>query len=400
MDFDKRYPVNNFFTILLSVVCLSATAQHSLRFGALTDAGIPYHTFQKSRGVLGGKGFNFQSNWGLCLQYKAFNRIGLEVGITQNYTRWKIQDKEFERRNDGYKALTTNHNSYWGYYAGLYIYQPVSDETSFFLGGAMNWNSVGKYQNSITENFYIERDGSFISEDVTTSVSYLGNNTSYFGELGMEQKIGDRSTLSLGLKLNLGQALLSSGSYRVYDVINQKELVNDQFSSKGTFGGITVKYSFTLLEKKKRVPPPKVKPQQVADNKPKPTDTPPANQPKPKPAPAKVEGREVKLAQKITVRHPTVRVQVWDHQEVDGDRISLKLDEMWIMQNYTLTEKKKEVVISLKPGANFFTLHALNLGKLSPNTAAMLIIDGTQEYKIVLESTMTQSGTIEINYVP
>jgi hypothetical protein len=73
---------------------------------------------------------------------------------------------------------------------------------------------------------------------------------------------------------------------------------------------------------------------------------------------------------------------------------------MWILQNYTLSEKKKEVLITLKPGQNFLTLHALNLGRLSPNTAALIVMDGAVEHKIVLESTLQQSGTIELTYNP
>ena len=108
----------------------------------------------------------------------------------------------------------------------------MSDETSVYLGGGACWNSVGNFEKSITENFYIERDGGFISEDVTTSTTYQNKNTSYYGELGVEQALSDRSTFSIGFKLNLGQALLSTGSYQVYDVINQQEIANDKFSKR------------------------------------------------------------------------------------------------------------------------------------------------------------------------
>jgi opacity protein-like surface antigen len=391
--------VNRIVLFASLILLFQLHAQHEFRGGLVTDFGIPINSFDQNRSVLKGKGFNFQSNWGLALQYKAFNRIGLEIGITQNYARWKIKDKNFESRHDGYKAVTTNNNYYWGYYTALHYYQPLSDQTSLYLGGGIAWNRIGTYSESIVKNFYIEKESGFINEDVSSEVTYNSDNLAYFGEIGIQQALSDQASISFGLKTNFGQGQMSQGSYSVFNVIDQTYLSQDKFSSVGTFVGLNVKYTYTLWKKEKRVPVPKVKPQPVVKEKETPTPT-PTPQPKPKPQPSKVEGRTVKVSQKVTVRNPTVRVQVWDDQEIDGDRISLKLDEMWIMQNYTLTEKKKEVLITLKPGLNYFTLHALNLGRLSPNTAALNIIDGAQTHKIVLESTLTQSGTIEINYVP
>ena len=54
--------------------------------------------------------------------------------------------------------------------------------------------------------------------------------------------------------------------------------------------------------------------------------------------------------------------------------------------------------LNCKEGVNTFVLHALNLGKISPNTAAILVIDGDKEYRLTLQSTLDKSGTLKIKY--
>ena len=93
-------------------------------------------------------------------------------------------------------------------------------------------------------------------------------------------------------------------------------------------------------------------------------------------------------------------VRVWDNQKVDGDRISLNLNGKWVLENYTLAKKPHVFQIELNEGKNIFVLHALNLGEIHPNTAAIVIVDGIKENSLLLESTLESSGTIELTYQP
>src|SRR5690606_13301563 len=98
--------------------------------------------------------------------------------------------------------------------------------------------------------------------------------------------------------------------------------------------------------------------------------------------PKEIEGRAIEVTHKVAVTRKTVTIKVWDHQKVDGDRISLNLNGRWVLINYTLQKQQKVIEVELNEGTNVFVLHALNLGKYEPNTAAIIIDDGTQENKV------------------
>ena len=63
-----------------------------------------------------------------------------------------------------------------------------------------------------------------------------------------------------------------------------------------------------------------------------------------------------------------------------------------------MKKEKYEIQIELREGLNTFVLHALNLGKYKPNTAALNVFDGEKKHRIILESNMNESGTLQINY--
>ena len=109
-----------------------------------------------------------------------------------------------------------------------------------------------------------------------------------------------------------------------------------------------------------------------------------------------VNDRDYKVTHKVKVKTSKVKITIWDHQIEDGDRVNLILNNEQILTNYTLRNKKLVLEVELKEGTNDFVLYALNLGKYKPNTAAITIDDGIKEHKVVLESTLEESGAIEI----
>ena len=115
--------------------------------------------------------------------------------------------------------------------------------------------------------------------------------------------------------------------------------------------------------------------------------------------PSKVKDREVVIRQKeITVSPGKIMIEVYDHQEQDGDIISLNYNGHWILENYTLRRKAKKMELPLKPNNNnYLILHAENLGAKPPNTATLSYIYKGEKKKIVLESDMNQSEMIRIN---
>jgi hypothetical protein len=112
-------------------------------------------------------------------------------------------------------------------------------------------------------------------------------------------------------------------------------------------------------------------------------------------------GRHLDIQKTIETGSDLMTVRVWDRGTVDGDKITLYLNDQVLLEGFTLDKNKKAVDLHLQPGANYLVMHADNLGSIPPNTAAMEIDDGSKKKKnFTLVSDTKKSGTIEILYKP
>ena len=106
--------------------------------------------------------------------------------------------------------------------------------------------------------------------------------------------------------------------------------------------------------------------------------------------------REVQLAGAVEVRSSHLRILVWDNQFVDGDSVSVFFNETPLIEHFVLSKTPGEFDITLHKGANILTLFAHNLGKASPNTAAITIDDGKTRQTRVLSSNLHTCGALEL----
>jgi len=366
------------------LVCpVLAQAQHDLFVNVGTDVGVPMNTYQGGREGLHGVFPSAQINGHLGLQYRAFDRVAIEIGAQQSYQYIKMRDHKFEDRNDGFQAKMKSSNYYFTYYGGLSFYIPYSRNSSIYFGGAYNFNLVGTGTTSDLEYY---KKG---KETVLMTQSYLNKNASITVEAGIQTKInGGYNPFYIGLKACFGDENFMTGNYAVIDS-NSNVANTDQVYSKGNYIGVTMKYGFNLIHtdpKPKTIKQPPI-PDTVATKPPlPPTDS----------IPAVVDGRKVNVTNKVAVTNSTITIKVWDHEIVDGDIISLNYNGTWILENYTLKKEAWVITLTVQPGVNYLVLHAHNLGKYSPNTAAIIVDDGSKQNKVILESTLDSSGTIEI----
>ena len=86
-----------------------------------------------------------------------------------------------------------------------------------------------------------------------------------------------------------------------------------------------------------------------------------------------------------------VTIGLYDHRNIDKDRVTIYLNDKIVVENLELKRKKKMFDIVLQPGKNLIMLHAENLGEVAPNTAAILIKSNSQRYEAVLVSDLGQS---------
>lgn len=71
----------------------------------------------------------------------------------------------------------------------------------------------------------------------------------------------------------------------------------------------------------------------------------------------------------------SVRIVFRDHQEPDGDRVQIRLNEAVFYPNILLEERYKKLDVDLIPGFNRIDFVALNQGNSGPNTAEVRVYD-------------------------
>lgn len=90
-----------------------------------------------------------------------------------------------------------------------------------------------------------------------------------------------------------------------------------------------------------------------------------------------------------------ITVSLWDHGTVDGDIVSLFINDRKVVNEITLDGPNNKYNIDLtleNNGYNYISLYAHNLGDISPNTAAISI--NGEEFS--LESNLNRNGAFDV----
>ena len=91
--------------------------------------------------------------------------------------------------------------------------------------------------------------------------------------------------------------------------------------------------------------------------------------------------------------------EIWDAQVIDGDIVSIYINDTCIVNEYSITAEKKVVHFDASAFKKaYLYLHAHNLGTIPPNTVTMTIADGEQKLNIELRSDLTGSAALELNF--
>ena len=115
--------------------------------------------------------------------------------------------------------------------------------------------------------------------------------------------------------------------------------------------------------------------------------------------PKSIENRKVIPSKTIHMGVQDVELFVWDNVKVDGDQISLIINGVWVLKNYTLDQNKYKVSFKLRENSNnYLVLFAHNLGSCPPNTAALRFHDGEKFQEITLKSDLGECGAINFVY--
>ncbi len=109
----------------------------------------------------------------------------------------------------------------------------------------------------------------------------------------------------------------------------------------------------------------------------------------------KFEKRNNTVLQTISVEQKTIKVDLYDNGEVDGDSISLFYNGKLLLSSKRLSEKAISLTIDVEDDIeNELVMYAENLGTISPNTALMVVTDGKKRYEVRITSDLQKSGVI------
>lgn len=107
---------------------------------------------------------------------------------------------------------------------------------------------------------------------------------------------------------------------------------------------------------------------------------------------------EVVDAETIQVNARKLKVRVWDHNTIDGDIVSLKWADTWVLSEYTLTGEAREIEVTLQGFEQRLILFANNVGQVPPNTAMISVFDGVKVHRIELNADFEHSESLLVQY--
>lgn len=104
------------------------------------------------------------------------------------------------------------------------------------------------------------------------------------------------------------------------------------------------------------------------------------------------------ITHEVEVESDSIRVEVYDNGEIDGDIISVFYNQQLILNSQKLTHKSIRInlVLDSTKTSNEISMFAENLGLIPPNTALMVIIDGKNKFEVPVSSSLERNATISI----
>ena len=116
--------------------------------------------------------------------------------------------------------------------------------------------------------------------------------------------------------------------------------------------------------------------------------------------PAITRSRSNELLQTLTVQNRDVQVKLYDNGEIDGDTISVYLDNKLLLANKGLSASPISLDLKMAQGGeeHVLVMVAENMGRIPPNTALMIVYDGDKRYEVRLTSTEQKNAMIRFRY--
>jgi len=111
--------------------------------------------------------------------------------------------------------------------------------------------------------------------------------------------------------------------------------------------------------------------------------------------------RSNQIVRSLTVDTREVVLNIYDDGVIDGDSVSVYLDNKMVINNAMLTDRPLVVTIHLDEDNDYHELVMVadNEGTIPPNTSLMIVKVGDKEYKVNISTSMQKNATITFKYV-
>jgi hypothetical protein len=113
---------------------------------------------------------------------------------------------------------------------------------------------------------------------------------------------------------------------------------------------------------------------------------------------SKIDFTNRQLNNTIAIKLDTnfVKVCVWDDQRIDGDSVSVEYKDSLIFDNIRLEKTPKCAWIKIEHNqSNYMMVHAINEGKVKPNTVKLLVYNKEQIIEKIIKTDLQKSGIID-----
>lgn len=111
--------------------------------------------------------------------------------------------------------------------------------------------------------------------------------------------------------------------------------------------------------------------------------------------------RNTKILKTLAISSETIKVDLYDNGEIDGDSVSLFYNGTLLASKKRLSDKALSFTLPVDKDLeeNVLMMYAENLGSIPPNTAVMIVTDGTRRYEVRITSDLQKSGVIHFVHV-
>lgn len=113
----------------------------------------------------------------------------------------------------------------------------------------------------------------------------------------------------------------------------------------------------------------------------------------------RLKDREKEVVQTITIDTSEIKIELYDNAEIDGDTVTIFLNNTLLLYKKMLTDKPLTLTITAFPNTDYeFMMYADNLGRIPPNTSLMIITAGKKRYEMRISSSEQKSAVVRFRY--